>query len=451
MIDSQHQATKTNYLTHYKATVALGLPIVIGNIGILATGICDTWMIGKYSTPALAAAAVVNNLFALVIVFGLGFTYGLTPLVGKHYAKGEHQCIGSITRNSLHANLVMTLLCVIAMTIVYLNIEILDQPRELLPLIRPYFLISLAGFPFIMIFNTFRQMFDGMLQTSLSMYILLAGNILNICGNYALIYGCWGLPEMGLIGAGFSTLLSRMLMAVAIFVALCLNDKFKLQHQWFIKSRGNLKDFIHLNRLGWPIAMQMGMETSAFSLSSIIVGWIGTTALGAHQIALSLSSCFYMVYYGFGAAVCVRVNHFWAQNDSNNARYSAKCGFHIILLTAAIFSAIILSFSRTIGGLFVSDPEIIEIVSQIVIIMVFYQFGDGLQCTYANALRGLSDVKMLMIMSFISFFIVSLPTGYLLGIALGWGLSGIWAAFPIGLTLAGILYKHRFESRLQKR
>ena len=221
--------------------------------------------------------------------------------------------------------------------------------------------------------------------------------------------------------------------------------RYHIYKEGFLHNTLNRADFLHLNKLGWPIAMQMGMETASFSLSAIMVGWIGTTALAAHQVMLAISQICFMMYYGMGAAVAVRVSNFRGQNDRMNVRRSAYAGFHIMLLIALIGALPIFLLRNELGGWFSDSPAVSVMVAQLIIPFIIYQFGDGLQINFANALRGIADVKPMMYIAFIAYFLISLPAGYFFGFIMDWGIIGIWMAFPFGLTTAGILYYLRFN------
>jgi multidrug resistance protein, MATE family len=310
---------------------------------------------------------------------------------------------------------------------------------------RPYFIVLLISLLFVLLFNGFKQFADGITDTRVSMWILLTGNVMNIIGNYILIYGKLGMPEMGLLGAGISTLASRIMMVVVFAVIFFCTRRYHIYKEGFLHNTLNRADFLHLNKLGWPIAMQMGMETASFSLSAIMVGWIGTTALAAHQVMLAISQICFMMYYGMGAAVAVRVSNFRGQNDRMNVRRSAYAGFHIMLLIALIGALPIFLLRNELGGWFSDSPAVSVMVAQLIIPFIIYQFGDGLQINFANALRGIADVKPMMYIAFIAYFLISLPAGYFFGFIMDWGIIGIWMAFPFGLTTAGILYYLRFN------
>ena len=433
------------YKNHYKALFFLGLPIVIGQVGVIVLGFADTLMIGHHSTNELGAASFVNNMFTLAIIFSTGFSYGLTPIVGGFYGVRKFAAAGQALRCSLLANLLVGILLTGIMAILYLNVERLGQPEELLSLIKPYYLILLASLIFVLLFNGFKQFTDGITDTKTAMWILLGGNVLNIVGNYILINGKLGFPELGLLGAGISTLFSRIVM-VLVFVLVFFSSRRVLRYKLgFIRLGWSRALFRQLNALGWPVAFQMGMETASFSLSTVMVGWLGTIALASHQVMLTISQFTFMMFYGMGAAVAVRVSNFKGQNDIVNVRRTAYAGAHIILAMGIVLLSIVFFFRYQVGGWFTDNTEVSAMVVVLMVPFLAYQFGDGMQINFANALRGISDVKPMMLIAFIAYFIVSLPAGYFFGFVMGWGLFGVWMAFPFGLSSAAVMLWLRFK------
>ena len=438
------------YAAHYRALVTLGTPIVVGQLGMIILGFADTLMIGHHSMPELAAASFVNNLFNLCIIFSTGFSYGLTPVVGAFFGNGNLLEAGRALRCSLVANTLVAMLIVLVMGTLYFNVHRLGQPEELLPLIRPYYLVLLASMLFVLLFNGFKQFTDGITYTRMAMWILLGGNALNIAGNYVLINGKLGFPELGLLGAGLSTLFARIVM-VAVFAWLVLRGRrFRRYRVGFFRRPWSGMLFRRLNALGWPVGLQMGMETASFSLSTIMVGWLGTVALASHQVMLTLSQFTFMMFYGMGAAVAVRASNFSGQDDVENVRRSAYAGFHLTVLMEVVLLSIIFSLRGQVGGWFTDSAEVTSMVSLLFFPFLLYQFGDGLQITFANALRGISDVRPMMFMAFVAYFVISLPAGYLFGFVLDWGLPGVWMAFPFGLTSAGVMFWLRFRRQTRK-
>ena len=439
------------FATHYKELTRLGLPIVIGQLGIILVSFVDTFMVGHHGKDDLAAAGFVNNVFNLAIIFATGFSYGLTPIIGKLFGSDEKRKAGGMLRNALFTNGMMSLILVTIMWLLYLNIDKLGQPTELLELMRPYYLTLLISMPFILLFNAFKQFADGITDTKTSMWILLTGNLLNVIGNYMLIFGECGMPELGLLGAGISTLLSRMAMLAIFLVVFFKKKRYNEYSQGFWCTKVTKQNQKELFRIGLPVAIQMGMETASFSLATIMVGWLGTTALAAHQIMCTVGQLGFMLYYGMAAAVAVKASNYNGTGDTGNIRRSASAGFHIILVMAVIASAIIYLLRQHIGGIFTDDREVAAMVATLSLPFILYQFGDGLQCNYSNALRGIADVKPVMLYAFIAYFVISLPVGYLFGFVFDWGLHGVWMSFPFGLTCAGVMFYLRFKSTIRKK
>ena len=316
------------YRDHYVALLRLGVPIMIGQLGIIIVGFADNMMVGHHTSEELAAASFVNNLFNLPLMFALGFSLGLTPLIGNLVGKNQVAKAGQTLRYGLIANLLLAILLIGVMSVVYVNIDRMGQPEELLPLIKPYFLIHLSGLIFIMLFNAFKQFADGIMDTRISMYILLCGNVLNIIGNYLLIFGPGFFPELGLLGAGFSTLLSRI-FTLSVFVYLFFfTSRYGRFKEGFRHLKGDSgKQLLHLTKMGMPIAFQMGMETGSFNLSVIMMGWIGTAALAAHQAVATFTTIGFMLYYGIGSAITILVSNAKGAGEMNKVRSIANAGF----------------------------------------------------------------------------------------------------------------------------
>ena len=438
----------SQYNNHYRTLLSIGIPIMIGQLGMIILSFADTMMVGHHSTSELGAASFVNNIMNLVIITGTGFSYGLTPIVGGLFGRKQLPEAGQALRCSLLANTLAAVIMMAALTILYFNLANIGQPDELLLYMRPYYLVLLASLPFVMLFNAFKQFTDSITETRTSMWILLSGNLLNIIGNYILIYGKMGVPEMGVVGAGVSTLISRIVM-VGIFLAVFLCKRSMKQYREGFFSLGWSRQLVRrLTTLGTPIALEMGMETASFSLSIIMVGWLGTIALASHQVMSTISQFTFMVYYGLGAAVAVRTSYFHGQGDTTNTRHVVTAGLRLMVMLEILLGGIIFLLRKDIGSWFTDSAEVSASVLTLMLPFFIYQFGDGLQINYANALRGIADVKPLMVIAFIAFFVISLPVGYLCGFVMGYGLVGVWMAFPFGLTSAGIMMWWRFRKMM---
>ena len=450
-MNQQINTPTISYKKHVLALISLGFPIVVGQIGTIVQGLADTVMTGQYSAQALAAAGFVNNVMLLILILAMGYSYGLTPVVGAFHAQKNYFEVGRSLRCSLQTNGILALVLVSFLSVLYFLLDKMGQPEELLPLIRSYYLVILASLPFQILFNAFKQFTDGIGKTQIAMWIMLGANVFNIIGNAVLIYGLGPFPELGLFGAGVSTCLSRIFMMLIMFGLLYFHKNFSLYREGFHKGGHNGALRMQLHRLGLPIALQMGMETASFSLTAIMQGWIGSSALAAHQVMTNISSLCYMIYYGIGAAVAIRVSHYTGIHDWKNVRATAFSGYRMILVSGIVLSGSIYTFSDTICAFFTPDEAVNAIVLSMLLPFVLYQFGDGLQINFANALRGISDVKPMMRYAFISYILISLPLSYILGIGFQWGSAGIWMAFPVALTVAGMLFYWRFNKQTQKR
>ncbi|MGN0779745.1 MAG: MATE family efflux transporter, partial [Aristaeellaceae bacterium] len=387
----------------------------------------------------------------LCIVSGIGFSMGLTPVVGAFCGQGRPARAGLALRMALVADGLVALLLMGVMGIVYLQLDRLGQPDELLPLIRPYYLIVWASLLPVMLFNGFKQFTDGLTFASYGMWMMLGGNVLNIVGNWLLINGVGPFPEWGLAGAGVSTLFSRVVMVIACVFLVGYGSRFRIHRVGLFRAPWEGALLRRLMQLGAPMALQSGMETAAFSLSAVMVGWLGTMALAAHQVMISISTIPFMIYCGVGSAVAVRVSYCHGQGDLAGVRCTARAGLILMVCLEVVLASLLFLLRHMVGGWFTESTEVASMVALLFIPFTLYQFGDGLQINYANALRGIADVRPLVAIAFVAYFLVSLPAGYFMGFLCGWGLVGIWMAFPLGLTMAGVLMGWRFRASLRGR
>lgn len=427
------------YKSDYRAIISLAVPIVIGQLGGIITGITDTLMVGWHSTYELAASSFVNNVVNAFIITGTGFSFGITPIVSEALAQKRHWEIGRWLKNAIVANTLTALLIVAVLMGIYLNIERLGQPTELIPIIKPYFAVVMASIPLMMAANAFRQFIESITDAKVSMWILIIGNALNIVGNYLLIYGKCGLPEMGLYGAGLSTLVSRIVMLLMFVVVFVCRRKYAPYRLGFLTSKTQRTMLHKLNTLGWPIGLQQGIEATTFSLTAIMVGWLGSLELAAHQIAITISTVSYTIFLGIGSAVAIRTGFFKGADDWERVRRITVAGLHIGVMTSTLVCLVLCAIRNDASGLFTSNAEVASIVVALMPILILYQYFDGTQIILANALRGLADVKSIMWISFITNFLIAIPVGYLLGFTCGMGIAGIWIAYPAGFLFSDIL------------
>ncbi len=428
----------------------LGLPILIGQIGTIVVGFADTAMVGHYTTAALSSASFVNNVFNVAIFTLLGFSYGLTPLVGALFGRDDRRGIGSLLRTALLTNVVFAVAVGLVMTVIYLNLGHLGQPEELLPLIRPYYLIYLVGLLPIAVFNAFSQWAYAIKRTAMPMWIVLISNVINIAGNYLFIYGNCGMPEMGLNGAGVATLSARVFCAVAIVAVFCISGDFAVYRRGFRTGTG-MKGAVKVTVTSLPVAVQMGCEAGSFTMAAVMAGWLGALELASYQLTVIMGTLGFCIYYSIGAATSVLVANAAGRDDRRLERLTAYAGYRIILVLACCSSLIFLLGSRAIFHIFTDDEAVIALSMTLIVPLILYQLGDATQIAFANSLRGTSFVMPMMWISIISYIVVGMPATYLLAFTAGMGLYGIILSFSASLFLAGALFLYFFLRATRER
>ena len=440
-----------NCQEHFRPLLRLGLPVIIGQVGLILVGFADNVMVSHHSLSELAAASFVNNFLNLVIIFGMGFSYGLTPLVATNKEWGRSDQVSHYLGHSFLLNLLISLLIGGGLFLLEGSLGAFNLSEELRPIALPYYRIQILGFMVVMLFNTFKQYTEGMGDTQIPMYITLAGNVLNIGLNYLLIYGKGGFPEWGLYGAGLSTLVSRVVMLIAIVAVTALLPRYRKILDRIKSLHWSWREgLVPLLRLGTPVALQMGMEAASFSVAVILVARISTAALAAHQIIATISTLGFMVYYGIGAATAIRSSTLLAQGERRETRYVASAGVYLCLFVAAVMMPLLVLCREPVVRLFNADLSVAEATYLALIPLCLYQIGDALQIVYANALRGISRVAVLAPAAALCHLIVAPTMAWLFGFGVGLEgngpqLMGVWFAFPVSLTLLGLILRYSFR------
>ena len=422
--------------------VSLGFPMIVGQLGIVIQSFADTMMVGQYGTMELSAAGFVNNMFNMVIFFMLGISYSTIPVVGALFGLRNYVGTARSLRESLLVNITLGFVIGLLLLLLYVNLDRLGQPEELLPLIRPYFLIHVASLPFLAAFNSMKQFSDALGRTRTPMWILLASNVLNVLLNYLLIYGKCGLPEMGLFGAGVATFIARAFLPLAMMVVL-LSRSYKQ----YVRPETDIvpiiitrRGVVHLLSIGFPIAIQLCLEASAFNITALFMGWLGAIPLAAHQVMGTISTLCFQILYGVGGAASILVSQYRGQNDRVMVQRTVKTAYVIGLCCAGCMTTLIVLAFRPLASLFTTSDEVVTVLLTMLPCFVVYQFGDCTQILFANVLRGLEAVKRMMVHAFIAYIVVSIPLSYVFAFVLGWGSAGVWWGFPFGLSTAGLLF-----------
>ena len=428
----------------------IGLPIMLGQACVIILAFADNIMIGWHSVDELAASSFVNNILNLLIMTELGFAAGMTPIIGSHNGRGDVASVGLTLRNGLVVNGLIGLASVVLLAVVYALLGHFGQEPELLPLIRPYFVIVGISTLFSLGFNTLKQFTDGICRPVVSMVFLLLGNVVNIFGNWVLIYGKLGFPEMGLVGAGISTLFSRILIFAAFLLYILFSRSLRQYARAIKEAVLSLAEMKSIFTVGYPVAIQMALETSSFTFAAVMAGWLGVIELAAHQVVITISQLFFLMMQGLSFALSILVSNACGRGDYKGVREYAGKGYGMIVCISATLSVLLYIFRYQAAVVFTDSPEVSAMAVSLFFVLFAYQFGDGLQLCFANVLRGLQDVKPIMKVAFVSYYIIAIPVAYLLGFKTSLGLLGIWLGFPVGLTIAGVFFFLRYRSDMRK-
>lgn len=422
--------------------------MILSQLGHVVVQLADNSMVGQYggddATP-LAATAFGGGIFFLSFIAAMGLSFGITPLVGELYAQGRHGKPAKYLQNAI----VLYIAVAIGIAIFqYATIPIMwhmGQPSDVVAMAIPYYKTLVWSLVPVIIFFTFKQFLEGLGNTKIAMYLVIISNVVNIGLNYLLIGGKVGAPELGALGAGVATLVSRVLLAVLIVLYFLYSNQFKLYRDRF--SRYNF-DWTYVKRLvnmGVPIASQIFFEASSFVIIGFLFGFFGTTAIGANQIALTMGNCSFMIIVAVGSATTIRTSHCYGLRDVVQMRLASKAGWHLGLLWNLLTGLFFFLLLSHIPLLFTSNQEVVELASILLLSVAIYQIPDGLQCISVGILRGMQDMKIIPIVAFVAYWLCNIPIAYICAFHLNMGAKGLYMGFFFGLSLAAVLLYWRIK------
>lgn len=440
----------SDYIPVYRKNLALAIPVILAQMGQVTVNLADNMMVGHVGTVELAAASFAINVFHIGMLFGLGITFGLTPLVGQSFNINSPDTMGGWLKNGLLVHLFAAVLLALAMSAVVFFMDRMGQSPEVVKAAIPYYLIQVASLLPMMMFFSIKQFFEGIGNTRIAMAITIAANILNIGLNYILIYGKFGFPVLGLNGAGYATLISRLIMPVLFVVVVLKMPSFKVYFDYAAKALVDLAKMKRMMNMGLSIGMQMVIEILAFSLGAIMLGWISKESLAGHQVAIGMAAMTYMISFGLASGTTIRVSHAYGEQNKNELRHAIFASLHIVIAFMALMGVLFVVLRNHLPLLFTSDPEVIRVAAGLLIVGAFFQIFDGMQVVLLGALRGMADVKIPMFIAFFCYIVVSLPISYLLAFTFNIGSPGVWIGFVFGLSSAAILFGLRLKKQLYK-
>lgn len=441
----------TGYLPYYRANLRLAVPVIISQVGQYSVQIVDTVMVGHLGEAVpLAAISFAYALSWPILFLGTGVAMGLTPLVGKSYARGDRMRSASLFKNSVLLGVVMSVVLMVLLGAILPLMGSMGQDPAILPIARGYMWYQIASALPMMLFASCKQFLEGVGNTSHTMVIAIVGNVLNIILNGALIYGWWIFPEMGAVGAGASTFVARVVMMLLFVRLMFANTDYRDYLRQFRKVKITLFRIRRLLNVGFPIAMQLFIEMAALSLMAVVIGVFGAVPQAAHQIAVNLPSLSFMVVTGLSAATTIRVSQDYGLRLYPSMRKAMNASLHLITAFTVCASLLVFIFGRQIAGLFTNEPAVIDIATYLLHFGCIFMVIDGFQGVILGALRGLTEVKRPMYYAIFTYISISAPVGYLCSFVWGMGAAGTWVAFIIGLAVLSVLYYRLFRKRYRQ-
>ena len=446
--------TLSNYTKEFNYNLKLAYPVILGMLGHTLVAFVDNVMVGQLGTAELAAVSLANSFMFIAMSLGIGFSTAITPLVAKADGEGNFQYGKSTFKHGFFLCVILSFLLFLGVFLSKPILYVMQQPQAVVELAIPYLNLVAASLIPLIVFQSFKQFSDGMSMTKYPMIATLIANIINVVLNYLFIFGKFGFPELGVVGAAIGTLVSRIIMVFYLWFLLLRNNKTR-PYLLDLNFLDLSKEMINkLFNLGFPSAMQMFFEVAIFTAAIWLSGILGKNPQAANQIALNLSSMTFMIAMGLSVVATIRVGNQMGLNKYVELRRIAFSIFLIAILFAIIFASLFLIFNDILPKLYLDfdDPskifdnyEVLEIAKTLLIIAAIFQISDTIQVIALGALRGMQDVLIPTLITFISYWVIGFPISYYLSMYTEYKSTGIWIGLLAGLTASGLLLFIRFN------
>jgi MATE family multidrug resistance protein len=428
----------------------LAIPIIIGNVGQTLIALTDNIMVGRLGAAPLGAAGFSGSLFYVFLLFGVGLLAPTTALFAQAHGRNEHLEGGELLRHTVFTATLISLVLMLLLWFMRPFMAHMGQTAEVVSLSHGFSSFLIASLLPSLLYQAYKQFTDGIGKTTLGMYVMIAAILINIAGNYIFIHGHYGAPALGLNGSGLATLISRCFMALTMMIYIHRHPEF----QKYFSSRW--KRLLHnaqlkkIFTLGLPNGLTYVFEVGAFSFSSIMMGWLGSAQLAAHQVALNLASISFLVTVGIGAASTIRVGSELGLQHPERARFAGRVAIILGALYMLVSACFVFGAREFLARIYTNDRQVIAFASSYLIVVAAFQFFDGIQAVAIGVLRGLQDTKWPSILAFIAYWIIGLPIGYAMAFRFSYEGQGIWWGLFIGLMFVSVFLTLRFENLSQK-
>ena len=410
----------------------------------------DTVFLGKIGPAEQAACILSNNLYILLLVFGIGVSYATTPLVTSANQNMDLLKKASLFKNSIFLNVSVSIICFIVLFLSSGILKYMYQPEDVIKLAVPFFNVLIFSMIPISLFFTCKQYCEGLSNTRMALFISIIGNVINIVLNYLLIYGKFGFPELGYIGSAWASFISRVFMGFSFLYLIFKSPVTKEISAVYNRVKINKKELFHLAKIGLNAGLQLTFEVAAFVIAGLMAGTFGKEQIDAHGIALSIAAFTYMFASGISSASSIRVGIYKAQDNWLEIKQAAFSSIKLVMLIMGGFAILFLMINNFLPKVFSSDLQIVNLASKLLIIAALFQLFDGIQVTIVGILRGLEDFKIPTLISLVGYWIIALPLAYWLAFILQLETVGVWIGLLVSLIFAAIVLFWRLNYLINK-
>lgn len=430
---------------HLKETMVLAWPLILTQVGHIITGMVDTIFLGQIGVTEQAAGIFANNIYVLVLVFGIGLSYATTPLVTQAHEKNDLYEKASLFKNSIFLNFGFAIILFLILFFAAPLLSHLQQPKEVVELATPFYEVLIFSMVPVSLFFVCKQYCEGLSNTRAALIVSIAGNLLNIVLNYLLINGHLGLPKLGYMGSAWATFIARCFMGIGFLVLIyktgTINDIFRVFKQVSITK----KHLGELSKIGFNSAFQFTFEVAAFVIAGLMAGYFGKEQIDAHGIALHIAAFTYMFGSGIASAATIRVGIYKAQNNWQEVKNAGISAIKLVLIFMGSAGLVFLIFNQYLPMIFSSEENVLKLASQLLLIAALFQLFDGLQVTVIGILRGVEDVKIPTAITLVGYWVIALGLCYFLAFTYELQVIGIWIGLLISLMFVGISLYLRFK------
>jgi len=440
------------HIDYYKRILTLAMPVVLAQAGQLTTQFADTAMVGRFGGEdplPLAAVSLGSALFLIIYLGALGLALGITPIIGEHFARGDKRRVAHLLQNSMLyctvVGIAATAAALLVRPLMWSLSDVLTPQNgthdigDVVALAVPYFdMLTWSILP-LMIFLSFKQFLEGIGNTSIAMWIVLATNALNILLNWVFIFGHLGAEPMGAEGAGLATLISRIAQMLSIAWIVMRSRRFAVYRSHFARRVLRWQPIREILRVGYTTAFQMMLEASAFITTTILALSFGAVSSSAFQITFNIANIAWMIIVAVGSASTIVVSHIYGSGEFGRLRPTIRATFHIGLAWSILMAAMFILLRGSIPALFTDNEEVIALTGYLLIYISVYQISDGIQGLSISILRGLQDVRIIMPIVVVAYVVLNIPIGYMLAFRFGMGPVGLALGLVFGLTTAAVL------------